>query len=108
MSIGSLSDFCNMSKCAVTLLHLTTFQLLNKFIKQRYKLALNLRVDFLRGCIIINMRGLVAGIQQCNPRQFASELKALNYTIANDFGRILLIRLHAFMQALVIFSKFVL
>ena len=70
MSIGSLSDFCNMSKCAVTLLHLTTFQLLNKFIKQRYKLALNLRVDFLRGCIIINMRGLVAGIQQCNPRLF--------------------------------------
>ena len=31
--------------------------------------------------------------------QLAGELKALDYTIANDFGRILLIRLHAFMQA---------
>mgnify|MGYP006872933255 CR=1 FL=1 len=59
-----------MSKYAATLLHLTTFQLLNKIIKQRYKLALNLRVNFLRGCIVINVRGLVASIQQCNPRLF--------------------------------------
>ena len=44
--------------------------LLDKLIKQRYKLALNLRVNFLCGCIIINVRGLVAGIQQCNPRLF--------------------------------------
>ena len=59
-----------MSKCAVTLLQLTTFQLLNKIIKQRHKLALNLRVNFLRGCIIIKVRGLVAGIQQRNPCLF--------------------------------------
>ena len=70
MSIGLFSNFCNMSKCAVTLLQLTTLQLLDKFIKQRHKLALNLSVDFLRGCIIINVRGLVAGIQQCNSRLF--------------------------------------
>ena len=46
MSIGLFSNFCNMSKCAVTLLQLTTLQLLDKFIKQRHKLALNLSVDF--------------------------------------------------------------
>ena len=122
-----------MSKCAMTLLQLTTFQLLDKLVKQRYKLALNLRVNFLCGCIIIKVRGLVASIQQYNPRlfivnqairerlthrcfqtvqfskalveqklacgfprQLAGELKALDYTIANDFGRILLLRLHAF------------
>ena len=52
------------------ILKLTAFQLLDKLVKQRYKLALNLRVNFLCGCIIIKVRGLVASIQQCNPRLF--------------------------------------